>query len=315
MYDKCGVFAALSQRRGNVFRFIYWGLLAQNHRGHQSYGFLTLNEQGFRVRKGRGLIPNLPKNQFNEWSENLSGFIGLGHVRYATSGKVSEEALMRDAQPVIVGNGGEKLALAYNGNLVNLMEIKREIDSPQSITGFSDAWLMAYFLLNGISKHDEALNVVEEFMKIADGAYSSVILLSNGNLIIFRDPLGIKPLWFGVNEEVVAASSESVGLDIIDLKESRVEVKPGEAITISPDGEVRREVLVKGGRKAFCSFEFAYFSRPDSMINGKYVYEVREEFGRNLAKENEDVVAKADLIVSVPETASDSAYGSTKSLG
>jgi amidophosphoribosyltransferase len=152
-------------------------------------------------------------------------------------------------------------------------------------------------------------------MENVEGAFSVVGLRSSGEFFAFRDPLGMRPLCLGQSRDgnIKAVSSETVGLDINDFKVVN-EVEPGEALIFTKDG-MERERLVRKGRRAFCGFEFSYFARPDSRINGKCVYSVREEFGRNLGRRYQDIVRDSDLIVSIPETADDAAYGLHEETG
>lgn len=157
-------------------------------------------------------------------------------------------------------------------------------------------------------------------MRDVEGAYSMTGITGDGELFAFRDPLGIKPLCMGysADNEVIAISSESVGLDISDMNHSLDHIKPGELIRVTDDG-VKREQIVKPERRALCSFEFAYFARPDSILDGvnKYVYEVRRDFGRNLGKMSKQSgnIDRIEIIIPVPETANDAGYGFHEETG
>lgn len=306
----CGVFGAINLEGKSVFLPVYWGLRAQNHRGHQSYGFLTYDNEKFHAHRGLDLIPKIKTSAIQEWFGRLPGHIGIGNVRYTTSGKSDEKSLIRGTQPVTATKSGLKLAVSFNGNVVNTFQLKREIRKEfPDFTYECDSELICHKLLIELVKCKELPSAVETCMHEIEGAYSVVGITRDGQFFAFKDPHAIRPLCTGHSEDkiIYAFSSETVGLDINGFRRN-FEIEPGELVTISKDG-FRREKLVDGGYKAFCAFEFAYFARPDSLFNGRYVYEVREEFGRNLVRENMDIVKNADLILSVPETGDDPALG------
>jgi amidophosphoribosyltransferase len=306
----CGVFGAINLERKPVFLPVYWGLRAQNHRGHQSYGFLTYDDEKFYAHRGLDLIPKIKTSAVQEWFGRLPGHIGIGNVRYTTSGKSDEKSLIRGTQPVTASKSGLKLAVSFNGNVVNTFQLKKEIRKEfPNFTYECDSELICHKLLIELVKGKGLSSAVETCMHEIEGAFSVIGITRDGQFFAFKDPHAIRPLCAGHSEDkkIYAFSSETVGLDINGF-ERDFEIEPGELVTISNDG-FRREKLVDGGYKAFCAFEFAYFARPDSLFNGRYVYEVREEFGRNLVRENMDIVKNADLILSVPETGDDSALG------
>lgn len=299
--EKCGVYAV--ECDGDAFPKLYWGSLAQNHRGHESYGFLTYRE-GLRRFVDLGLIPRIEKEEFERWLNLLPGNVGIAHVRYGTSG--SRSAGLKYAQPMVSSNGARKLGIAYNGNIVNVGWLKRELNVKGEVC---DSELLCKYL----NLSDDIVERVAKCMECVEGAYSVVGLDSNGRLFAFRDPHGIRPLVLGRSEGIIAISSESVGLNINNIK-LEGEIAPGELVIISKD-EIERVKIAKSQKRAFCGFEFSYFSRPDSIINGKFVYKVREELGRRLGRRYEDYVRKADLIISIPETADDAAYGLHEETG
>jgi amidophosphoribosyltransferase len=305
----CGVFGAIDFSRNPIFPIIYWGLRAQNHRGHQSHGFLTFNGK-FNVHRGLDLVPKIKKRDIQQWLERLPGNLGIANVRYTTSGGVDEQALIKGTQPVVAETEKIKFAISFNGNVVNTVQLKKEIQEVLPDFGYEcDAELICRKLLIEYMKTHDMVSSVKACMKEIEGAFSVAGINQDGEFFIFKDPHGIRPLCCGhsSNHEIYAVSSESVGLNINGL-EHAFEVLPGEFITVSEDG-FHREPLVTGERKAFCGFEFAYFARPDSKFDDKYVYEVREEFGRNLGREYSDIVRSADIIVSMPETGDDAAFG------
>ena len=289
---------------------MYWGLRAQNHRGHQSHGFLTYNAEQFYVYKNLDLVPKLKPSAIQEWLKRLPGYVGIGNVRYTTSGKCDDTSLIQGTQPVTASMNGLKLALSFNGNIVNTLQLKKEMD--QHFSGFAcscDSDIVCHKLLLELAKNKDLTSAVSACMQSLDGGFSVAGITGNGDFFAFKDPHGIKPLCAGHSPDMAtyAFSSETVSLDMNGFVRD-FELEPGELVTVSEDG-FEREQIVKNPRKAFCAFEFAYFARPDSRFDGKYVYEIREDFGRNIVREYPETAKDADLILSVPETGDDSAMG------
>ncbi len=305
----CGVFGAIDLQKQPIFPYLYWGLRAQNHRGHQSHGFLTCNDRKFHVCKSLDLVPRIKTNAIQEWFGRLPGYIGIGNVRYTTSGKTDEKSLIKGTQPVTASRNRLKLGISFNGNVVNTLQLKKEISS--EFPGFfyeCDADLVCHKLLIELEKSRDIVSAVKTCMQEIEGAFSVAGLTNEGDFFAFKDPHGIRPLCAGHSKDnlAYAFSSETVGLDINEF-ERDFELEPCELVTVSESGFKRKKLF--NGRKAFCAFEFAYFARPDSRFDRKYVYEIREEFGRNLVRENPDVVKKADVVLSLPETGDDAALG------
>jgi amidophosphoribosyltransferase len=306
----CGVFGAINFDGQPIFSYVYWGLRAQNHRGHQSHGFLTYSNGKFYVHRSLDLVPKIKASAIQEWFGRLPGHIGIGNVRYTTSGKTDEKSLIRGTQPVTASKNGFRLAISFNGNVVNTFRLKKEISN--EFPNFSyecDADLICHKLLKELAKSKDLASAVKLCMQEIEGAFSVAGVTSDGKFFAFKDPHGIRPLCAGHGDggKTYAFSSESVGLDINGLCRD-FEVEPGEFVTVS-EGGFKRERLVSSERKAFCAFEFAYFARPDSIFDKRYVYEIREEFGRNLVRENPDIVGDADMVISMPETGDDAALG------
>lgn len=299
-----------------IFPSIYWGLRSQNHRGHQSHGFLIYDGKKFSVHKSLGLVPTLTSCGIREWFGRLPGYLGVGNVRYLTSGKSDEQSILQGTQPVTAESDGIKVAISFNGNIVNIQMLKQEITKccPDFACG-CDSDLVCQKLLLELVKQRNLPSAVKTVMKSLDGAFSVTGILGTGDFFAFKDPHGIKPLCAGhsPDERTFAFSSETVSFDIIGFMRD-FELEPGELVTVSEQG-FKRQQLVEKPCKAFCAFEYAYFARPDSRFNGKYVYEIREDFGRNLAKEYPEIVRDADLILSVPETGDDPAMGVHEASG
>jgi amidophosphoribosyltransferase len=283
---------------------------AQNHRGHQSHGFLTLDNGKFHVYRNLDLIPKIKTSAIYEWLGRLPGNVGIANVRYTTSGKSDEKSLLKGTQPITASKNGYKLAVSFNGNLVNVFQLKKAISREMpSFCYECDADLICNKLLIELAKKGDLASAVKTCMQEIEGAFSVVGLTKDGEFFAFKDPCGIRPLCVGHDPDgtTYAFSSETVGLDINGF-ERDFELESGELVTVSKNG-FERERLVKGECRAFCAFEYAYFARPDSRFDEKYVYEVREEFGRNLVRENPDIVKNADMVISMPETGDDAAFG------
>ena len=311
----CGAFGAVDFTGSSVFPSLYWGMRAQNHRGHQSYGFLTFNG-GFNVYKGLDLIPKIRKNDLQSWLDRLPGSLGIANVRYTTSGGRDEDSLIRGTQPVTAEDGRYKLAISFNGNVVNTVQLTNEIRI--ALPNFfydCDVELISRKLSMELKKRNDLVSAVKACMEEIEGAFSVVGITQDGELFAFKDPHGIRPLCSGCSQhqKICAFSSETVGLDINNI-EHGFELSPGEFVLVSK-GEFQRQQLVSSGKRALCAFEFAYFARPDSRLNGTYVYEVREAFGRNLGREYSDIVKRCDMIVSLPETSDDAAFGLHEETG
>jgi amidophosphoribosyltransferase len=237
-------------------------------------------------------------------------------VRYTTSGKCDDVSIIDGTQPVVASAGGTKLALSFNGNIVNTLPLRKEIN--QNFENFlynCDSDIVCHKMLlelkNGKTLEDAARNVMENL----DGAFSVTGITGNGEFFAFKDPHGIKPLCAGHDpkSKTYAFSSETVSLDMNSF-ERDFELNPGELVIASENG-FKRTQLIQNPRAAFCCFEYAYFARPDSRFDGKFVYEIREDFGRNLVKEFPDIVKDSDIIMSVPETGDDPAMGVHEASG
>ena len=237
-------------------------------------------------------------------------------MRYTTSGKCDDVSIIDGTQPVVASAGGTKLALSFNGNIVNTLPLRKEIN--QNFENFlynCDSDIVCHKMLlelkNGKTLEDAARNVMENL----DGAFSVTGITGNGEFFAFKDPHGIKPLCAGhdPNSKTYAFSSETVSLDMNSF-ERDFELNPGELVIACENG-FKRTQLIQNPRAAFCCFEYAYFARPDSRFDGKFVYEIREDFGRNLVKEFPDIVKDSDIIMSVPETGDDPAMGVHEASG
>jgi amidophosphoribosyltransferase len=256
------------------------------------------------------LVPRLKTEAIHEWFGRLPGSIGIGNVRYTTSGKCDDVSIIQGTQPVVASIDGIKLALSFNGNIVNTLPLKKEITENFSNFLYNcDSDIVCHKMLLALKQGQDLTSAARTVMEGLDGAFSVTGMTGNGDFFAFKDPHGIKPLCAGHDPDTktYAFSSETVSLDMNGFVRD-FELKPGELVTVSQEGFKRTQVI-KNYREAFCCFEYAYFARPDSRFDGKYVYEMREDFGRNIVKEFPELVKDSDIIMSVPETGDDSAMG------
>lgn len=302
--EECGVFGIYDFDGNDVASTIYYGLFALQHRGQESCG-IAVSETGgpkgiVSSYKGMGLV-NEVFTQDN--LEPLKGDIGVGHVRYSTAGASTRE----NAQPLVLNYVKGTLALAHNGNLINAKELRHDLEYTGAIFQTTiDSEVIAYHIarerLNSKTV-EEAVNKACEKIK---GAYSLVIM-SPRKLIGARDPFGFRPLCIGKRENSYILASETCALDTIGAQFVR-DVLPGETVTITPDGgivsDMSRALPVE--KEARCIFEYIYFARPDSNIDGVSVYHSRIQAGRFLAM---DSPVEADLVVGVPESGNAAALG------
>ncbi|MGE5637133.1 MAG: amidophosphoribosyltransferase [Chloroflexota bacterium] len=277
---------------------------------------MTYNNEKFYVYKNLDLVPKLKTSAIHEWFGRLPGSMGIGNVRYTTSGKCDEQSIVQGTQPMTAEANGIKLAVSFNGNIVNTQQLKQEISGQlQNFSCCCDSDLVCHKLLLELTHGKNLESAVKTVMQSLDGSFSVIGITANGDFFAFKDPHGIKPLCAGHNSDgtLYAFSSETVSLDINGLIRD-FELNPGELVTVSKAG-FKRQQLIENPRKAFCAFEYAYFARPDSRFDGKYVYEIREEFGRNLVHEFPEIIKDSDLIMSVPETGDDPAMGVHEASG
>jgi amidophosphoribosyltransferase len=262
------------------------------------------------------LVPKIKPKAIQQWLDRLPGHIGIGNVRYTTSGKCDDHSIVEGTQPMMAQANGVKIAASFNGNIVNTQNLFEEMKKhfPRFLCS-CDSDLVCNKLLVELKDGKDLASAVRSTMLSLDGAFSVIGITGDGVLFAFKDPQGIKPLCAGHSHDgnTLVFSSETVSLDINGF-ERDFELEPGELVIATKEGFKRQEIIEKP-RKAFCAFEFAYFARPDSIFNGKYVYEIREQFGRNIVKEFPEIVKDADIVLSVPETGDDPAMGVHEASG
>ena len=301
--EYCGAFGIYSFTGKDVAHDIYMALMNLQHRGQDSAGASTSNGKKICTVRGLGFVPEVLTAGA---IESLSGHLGIGHTRYPTIGAGGAE----DAQPFTAEVNGKKFALAHNGNISNYGRARKAMESGGvKFCSTCDAELILAAYVDQYNKTPDFFQAAEGLMKTLDGSYSVVFITDSGELVAFRDPHSIRPLCWGRDEEKIVFASESVALDIIKCPLSG-DVAPGEVVVVSKEGVKRKVVL--GSTPRHCMFEYVYFSRPDSKIDGKWVYEVRHSLGRALAKA---APVKADVVVAVPDTARSAVEGYSQESG
>ena len=304
LHEECGVFGMYDLDGNDVASTIYYGLFALQHRGQESCGIAVSDTCGPKgkvtVHKDMGLVNEVFTQDI---LDSMKGDIGVGHVRYSTAGASTRE----NAQPLVLNYVKGTLGLAHNGNLINANDLRKELEYTGAIFQTTiDSEVIAYHIAR------ERLNskTVEEAVKLAakkiKGAYALVVM-SPRKLIGARDPFGFKPLCIGKRDYAYILASETCALDTLGAEYVR-DVLPGEVVTITPEKGIVSDtsLCLPKGQEARCIFEYIYFARPDSQIDGVGVYHSRIMAGRFLAI---DSPVEADLVVGVPESGNAAALG------
>lgn len=302
--EECGVFGIYDFDGGDVASTIYYGLLALQHRGQESCGIAVSDTNGPKGKVLSSKDMGLVNEAFTpDILEKLKGDIGVGHVRYSTAGSSTRE----NAQPLVLNYVKGTLALAHNGNLINAPELKRELEYTGAIFQTTiDSEVIAYFIARERLNSKSVEEAVGRAMKKIKGAYS-LIIMSPRKLIGARDPFGFRPLCIGKRDNSYVLASETCALDTIGAAFVR-DVEPGEIVTISPEKGIEsdKSMCIPKEQHARCVFEYIYFARPDSFVDGMSVYNSRILAGRYLAI---DSPVDADLVVGVPESGNCAALG------
>lgn len=302
MHEECGVFGIYDFDGNDVANTIYYGLFALQHRGQESCGIAVSDTAGPKGKvsslKGMGLVNEV---YTTDSLSKLKGNIGVGHVRYSTAGASTIE----NAQPLVLNYVKGTLGLAHNGNLVNAPELRRELELTGAIFQTTiDSEVIAYHIARERVKCGSVEEAVTRALKKVRGSYSLVIM-SPRKLIGARDPFGFRPLCIGKRDNAYILASESCALDTIGAEFVR-DVEPGEVVTISPEYGIQSYKNMCQEQHARCIFEYIYFARLDSVIDGMSVYDSRITAGRCLAK---DSPVDADVVVGVPESGNAAAMG------
>ena len=293
MHESCGVFGVYAPKE-DVARLTYFALFALQHRGQESAGIATTNGKKLQVYARMGLVSHV----FNEDTlSHLGGHIAIGHNRYSTRGS----SRLDNAQPMVLGDGSNTVAIAHNGNIVNAEPLHQELaDQGYSFRTSTDTEVIANLILSSPEK--SWVDKIKYAMRRLQGAYS-IALIANHQLFAVRDPFGVRPLCLGTINGGWVIASESCALDHIGADFVR-EVEPGEIVSITGNGV--ESFQVESTRRALCIFEFIYFARPDSLINGRLLYPARLDMGAGLADE---YPVGADMVMGVPDSATAAGVG------
>lgn len=306
MHEECGVFGIYASSVQDVGNATYYGLYALQHRGQDSAGIVVNDGGVFTVRKDLGLVGDVfDKDALADLGE---GKIALGHVRYGTAGTATRE----NAQPFVVSHVKGNMAIAQNGSILNSNELRNELELEGSVFhSSSDTEVISYIIIKERLKQPSIEHAVMAALKRVKGAYS-LIVMSPTKLIAARDPHGFRPLCYGQKEDgSYVIASESCALDAVGAKLIR-DVLPGEVIVIDPMGI--RSFTENCGKcpMTSCVFEFVYFARPDSIVDGYSVHQARVNAGMYLAKSHP---CEADVVIGVPDSGIDAAIGYAKESG
>lgn len=294
LHEECGVIGIYEKDNMNTGKLTYVGLIALQHRGQESAGIAVNNDGIITCYKEMGLVSEVFDNQILNL---LKGDMSIGHVRYSTTG----ESFVTNAQPLVVKYKNGTIALAHNGNLVNAQALRREMEDQGMIftTSIDSEIIASLIAKNYTTNIEEAISKTMDKIK---GAYSLTIM-TNEKLIGVRDKHGMRPLVLGKLGEGFVLASETCALDTIGAQFIR-DINPGEIVIIDENGV--KSIQTKAEEKSICIFEYIYFARPDSVIDGIGVYGARHRAGRMLAKEQP---VEADAVICVPDSGTPAAIG------
>lgn len=306
IHEECGVFGVFATEAQDVASTTYYGLYALQHRGQESCGIVVNDDGVLHDYKDTGLVNDVfTKNVLQELGQ---GHMAIGHVRYGTTGTSGR----LNAQPIVVNHIKGRMALAHNGNLVNSYELRSQLELEGSIFHTtSDTEVISYIITKERLTSGSIEEAVDRAMDRIQGAYSLVVM-SPTKLIAARDPNGFRPLCYGQTPDgnyIVA--SESCALDAVGATLIR-DLKPGEILMFNQDGVTSIETHCGQAKKSFCVFEYIYFARPDSVIEGCSVHESRVRAGAFLALSHP---VQADIVIGVPDSGLDAAVGYSRQSG
>ena len=299
--DECGIFGISND--SNAANLTALGLHALQHRGQDSTGIVTSDKSNFFAHRGMGQVSEVFAN--SALLNTLKGTMSIGHNRYGTTG----ESALKNVQPLFSELNIGGVAIAHNGNLTNTHKLKDKLIQSGSIfQSTSDTEVILHLLSTA---HGSLLERLNYALNSINGAYS-LLLMTNNKLIGVRDPFGIRPLVLGKYRDSFVLSSESCGLDIIGAELIR-DVEPGEIIVIK-EKKIESIKPFKKTQLRPCLFEYIYFSRPDSIFEGRNVYDVRKKIGRQLAIENKNDENKIDVVIPIPDSGNASALGYSEKI-
>lgn len=306
IHEECGVFGVMGTKKEHMAGIVYYGLYALQHRGQESCGIVVNDDGVFSSYKDLGLVSEV----FSEdtFTHFPMGNMAVGHVRYGTTGGNTRN----NCQPIEVNHQKGKLALAHNGNLSNALELRDKLELSGAIFHTtSDTETIAYVITRERLMTPSIEEAVSNTMNLLEGAYS-LVMISSTKMIAARDPYGFRPLCYGKTADgAYVAASESCALSAVGAEFIR-DVLPGEILVFTENGVESRREHCKKQRRRTCIFEYIYFARPDSVIDGISVHESRMKAGELLA---ESYPEWADIVIGVPDSGLDAALGYAKKSG
>jgi amidophosphoribosyltransferase len=291
----CGIVGIFSEKEINMPDALFYPLFALQHRGQESCGISYVKGQGHVTYKDLGMVGSVLSHYLNE--SHLS-YVGIGHVRYSTTGKTRIE----NAQPISIRCNKGEISLAHNGNISNSHRLRAELFGGGSIfQTATDSELVLHLISR--SRRSVFLDALKETLGRLEGAFN-LLLIHNNRLVVVRDPHGFRPLVIGERDGMIVVCSETCALDILQIPNWR-EVRPGEILIIDENG-LSSEIYANQRKKSHCVFELIYFARPDSKVFGYSVHTTRERMGEYLAKYDEQ---PGDIVISVPDSGNSAAFG------
>lgn len=305
LHEECGVFGVYSPKESDVAMKTYYGIFALQHRGQESCGIAVNDDGVITGYKDVGIVNDVfDAETIRKLGE---GHIAIGHVRYGT--KIT--ATQANAQPMTVNHMKGSMALATNGAIINAGELRHELEMKGLIFhSVSDSEIIASIIIKERLRTDSIEEAISEAMNSLKGAYS-MVAMSPRKLVGVRDPHGFRPLVIGKRGEMYVIASETCALDAVGAKFVR-DVEPGEIVIVDSDGLRSIKKHVKKCKKSLCSFEYIYFSRPDSIVDGTSVHDARRRAGALLALDNR---VDADVVIGVPDSGIDAAMGYSQQSG
>lgn len=304
LHEECGVFGIFSDGTISPSYACYNGLLALQHRGQESCGIAVSDEGVIDYHKNMGLVTEVFNNNI---LDSLNGQMAISHVRYSTAGG----SVLENAQPLVMRYVKGTLSVAHNGNLTNAVEIRRELEQHGAIFQTTiDSEVICYVIARERLKCHSVEDAVVRTMKVLEGAYS-LLVMSPRKVIAARDPHGFRPLCMGKYNNSYVFASESAALDACGAEFIR-DIEPGEIVIVDNDGMRSMKPDFGEKKKSLCIFEYIYFARSDSFIDGVSVYEARKQAGRILAR---TFPVEADMVIGVPESGIDAAIGYSEESG
>lgn len=285
-HEECGVAGVYGDK--DAANLVYLSLYSLQHRGQEGAGICSTDRHNFYLHKSLGLVADIFSDAH---LKELKGDIAVGHNRYSTTGANN----IANTQPIFAEINKGRIALVHNGNIVNASQIKRELGKSGSIfMSTTDSEIIIHLIAR--NQKETLIEAIIDSLSVLKGAFSLIFMTEN-MMIGVRDPMGVRPLVLGKIRSGYMLVSETVALDLVEAEFIR-EIEPGEMVIINDDGIKSLKPFEKVEPKP-CIFEFIYFARPDSMIFGKYVYDIRKEFGKRLALENP---VDADIVIPVPDS-------------